>query len=65
MDTMIMMSCIMTIMHKLLQTTGYVRKVEGNTTMSFKIKHKQLLKKYNQMRKKITTFFERRVSIIL
>ena len=32
---------------KLLQMIGYVKKFEGNTTMSFKISHKQLLKKYN------------------
>ena len=32
---------------KLPQMTGYVRKFDGNTTMSFKISHKQLLKKYN------------------
>ena len=30
---------------KLPQMTGYVRKFEGNTTMSFKISDKQLLKK--------------------
>ena len=34
---------------KLPQMTGYVRKFEGNTTMSFKINDKQLLKKYNQI----------------
>ena len=34
---------------KLSQMTGYVRKFEGNTTMSFKISDKQLLKKYNQI----------------
>ena len=34
---------------KLPQMTGYVRKFEGNTTMSFKISDKQLLKKYNQI----------------
>ena len=33
--------------------TGYVRKVKGNTTMSFKISNKQLLKKYNQIWKKV------------
>ena len=32
--------------------TGYVRKYEGNTTMSFKISDKKLLKKYNQIWKK-------------
>ena len=31
----------------------YVRKFEGNTTMSFKISDKQLLKKYNQIWKKV------------
>ena len=31
----------------------YVRKFEGNTTMSFKISNKQLLKKYNQIWKKV------------
>ena len=30
---------------KLPKMTGYVRKFEGNTTMSFKISDKQLLKK--------------------
>ena len=34
---------------KLPRMTGYVRKFEGNTTMSFKISNKQLLKKYNQI----------------
>ena len=33
--------------------TGYVRKFEGNTTMSVKISDKQLLKKYNQIWKRI------------
>ena len=32
---------------------GYVRKFEGNTTMSFKIRDKQLLKKYNQIWKRV------------
>ena len=32
--------------------TGYVRKFKGNTTMSFKISNKQLLKKYNRIWKK-------------
>ena len=32
--------------------TGYVRKFESNTTMSFKISDKQLLKKYNQIWKR-------------
>ena len=34
---------------KLPRMTGFVRKFEGNTTMSFKISNKQLLKKYNQI----------------
>ena len=38
---------------KLPQMTGYVRKFEGNTTMSFKIGDKQLLKKYNQIWKRV------------
>ena len=38
---------------KLPQMTGYVRKFEGNTTMSFKISNKQLLKKYNQKWKRV------------
>ena len=33
--------------------TGYVRKFEGNTTMSFKISDKQFLKKYNQIWKRV------------
>ena len=33
--------------------TGFVRKLEGNTTMFFKISDKQLLKKYNQIWKTI------------
>ena len=31
----------------------YVRKFEGNTTMPFKINNSKLLKKYNQIRKKV------------
>ena len=31
----------------------YVRKFEGNTTMSFRISNKQLLRKYNQIWKKV------------
>ena len=39
---------------KLLQMTGYVRKLEGNTAMSFKINSKQqLLKKYHQIWKRV------------
>ena len=33
--------------------TGYVGKLEDNTTMSFKISNKQLLKKYNQIWKRV------------
>ena len=32
---------------------GYVRKFEGNTTMSFKINDNKLLKKYNQIWKRV------------
>ena len=32
---------------------GYVRKFEGNTTISFKINNSKLLKKYNQIWKKV------------
>ena len=38
---------------KLSQMTGYVRKFEGNTTTSFKISNKQLLRKYNQIWKRV------------
>ena len=38
---------------KLPQTTGYVRKFESNTKMSFKIIDKQFLKKYNQIWKRV------------
>ena len=33
--------------------TGYVRKFEGNTAMSFMINNMQLLKRYNQIWKKV------------
>ena len=33
--------------------TGYVRKPEGNTTISFKISDRELLKKYNQIWKRV------------
>ena len=33
--------------------TGYVIKIEGNTTMSFKNSDKQLLKKYNQVQERV------------
>ena len=35
------------------QMIGYVRKFEENTTMFFKISHKQLLKMYNQIWKRV------------
>ena len=35
------------------QMTGYVKSFESNTTMAFKISDKQLLKKYNQIWKKV------------
>ena len=38
---------------KLPQMTGYDRKYEGNTTMSFKNSDKQLLKKYNRVWKRV------------
>ena len=38
---------------KLPQMIGYVRKFEGNTTMSFKISDKKLLKKFNQIWERI------------
>ena len=41
--------------------TGYVRKIEGNTRMSFKIRNKQLLKKYNQIWKRIEKTIENRI----
>ena len=38
---------------KLSQMIGYVRTFESKTTMSFKIRDKQLLKKYNQIWKRV------------
>ena len=38
---------------KLPQMTGYAKKCEFNSTMSFKISDKQLLRKYNQIWKKM------------
>ena len=38
---------------KLPQMTRFVRKFEGNTTISFKIRDKQLLQKYNQIWKRV------------
>ena len=33
--------------------TGYVRKFERNTTMSFNISNKKMLKRYNQIWKRV------------
>ena len=38
--------------------TGYVRKFEGNTTMSFKISDKKLLKECNQTWKRVETLLK-------
>ena len=38
---------------RLTEMAGYVKKFQDNTTMSFNINGKQLLKKYNQIWKKI------------
>ena len=38
---------------KLLQMTGYIKKTEGNTTMSFKINNQKLLKEGNQIWKRV------------
>ena len=37
---------------------GYVRNFDGNRTMSFKISNKQLLKKYNQIWKRIENLWK-------
>ena len=38
---------------KLPQMAGYIRKFDGSTTMHFKVSNKQLLKKYNQIWKRV------------
>ena len=38
---------------RLLQMTGYVRKFNENSTMSFRVKDKQLLKNYNKIWEKV------------
>ena len=43
---------------KLLQMTGYIRKFEGNTIISFTISSKQLLKKYNQIWKNVRSLLK-------
>ena len=40
---------------------GYVRKFEGNTTMSFKINDSKLLKKYNQIWKRVKKLLKNRI----
>ena len=44
---------ILSLCMKLLQIIGYVRKFEGNTTMSFKINDSKLLKKCNKIWKRV------------
>ena len=46
---------------KLPQMIGYVRKFEGNTTISFKISDKQLLKKYIQICKRVEKLLKNRI----
>ena len=43
---------------RLPQMTGYYRKFEFNLAMSFKISDKQLLKKYNQLWKRVEKLLE-------
>ena len=43
---------------RLPQMSGYARKFEFNSTMSFRINNKQLLKKYNQIWKRIEKLLE-------
>ena len=43
---------------KLPQMIGYVKNFESNTAMFFKISDKQLLKKYNQIWKKIKIYWK-------
>ena len=45
-------------MHMLPQVTGYVRKFDGNITMSFKISNRQFQKKYNKIRKRVATLLK-------
>ena len=49
-DTVIM---IRSLCMKLPQMIGYIRKFEGNTTMPFKINDRKLLKRYNQIWKRV------------
>ena len=41
---------------KLPQMIGYVRNFDGNRTMSFKISDSKLLKKYNQVWKRVEKY---------
>ena len=43
---------------KLSQMVDYVIKFEGNTTISFKFSDSKLLKKYNQIWKKVEKLFK-------
>ena len=43
---------------KLPQMTGYVRKFEGNTTMSLNISNKKMLKKHNQYGKELKSYWK-------
>ena len=45
--------------------TGYVRKFEGNTTISFKISDKELWKKYNQMWKGVEKLLKSIVNLFM
>ena len=49
---------------KLPRMRGYIRKFEGNTTISFKISDKQLLKKYHQIWKRVKKVIENRICSI-
>ena len=41
---------------RLLQMTGYIRKFNENTAMSFRADNKQLLKNYNRNEKKLKSY---------
>ena len=49
---------IRTLCVRLPQMTGHARKFEFNLTMSFKTSNKQLLRKYDQIWKRIETLLE-------
>ena len=42
--------------------TDYVRKFDGNTTKSFKIREKQLLKRYNQIWKRVKKLLKKKIN---